>query len=158
MSFKHIFKASLRWNHQEKPGIIGLKNYYKSHSIAIEGKSDLQVSAAKAFKGDPGLYNPEDLLLSSMISCHMMSYLYVCGQHGIEVLSYTDNALATLETDTDGSGRFTEVTLYPDVLITNASQIKLALSLHTAANKLCFIANSCNFKVMHHPKCKAIEP
>jgi organic hydroperoxide reductase OsmC/OhrA len=41
------------------------------------------------------LYNPEDMLLSSVVSCHMMSYLYVCEQNGIEVLSYTDSAEAT---------------------------------------------------------------
>jgi organic hydroperoxide reductase OsmC/OhrA len=35
------------------------------------------------------------MLLSSVVSCHMMSYLYVCEQNGIEVLSYTDNAEAT---------------------------------------------------------------
>jgi organic hydroperoxide reductase OsmC/OhrA len=41
------------------------------------------------------LYNPEDMLLSSVVSCQM-SYLYVCEQNGIEVLSYTDSAEATL--------------------------------------------------------------
>ncbi|TEB40466.1 osmotically inducible protein OsmC, partial [Flavobacterium circumlabens] len=74
-----------------------LKLYSKSHQIKIEGKPVLNVSAAKAFKGDPALYNPEDLLLSSLASCHMMSYLYVCSQNGIEVLEYADNAEATLE-------------------------------------------------------------
>jgi organic hydroperoxide reductase OsmC/OhrA len=156
MSYKHTFKASLTWNHPEQPSVLGKKIYTKSHHIAIEGKTDLHVSAAKAFKGDPALYNPEDLLLSSLVSCHMMSYLYVCSQNSIEVLSYTDNAVATLETDGDGSGRFTEVTLHPEVLITNEFQIELALSLHAQANKLCFIANSCNFDIQHRPKCKAI--
>lgn len=157
MSYKHVFKVSLTWHHAEQPNLQGLKVYSKSHSIAIEGKADLHVSAAKAFKGDPLLYNPEDLLLSSLVSCHMMSYLYVCSQHSIQVLSYTDNALATLATERDGSGRFTAVTLYPEVMIADASQIDLALSLHTQANKLCFIANSCNFKILHHPTCKAIN-
>jgi len=156
MSYKHIFKAALTWSHAEQPSAHGSKIYNKSHHIAIEGKADLQISAAKAFKGDPTLYNPEDLLLSSLISCHMMSYLYVCSQNGIQILSYTDNAVATLTTDIDGSGRFTEVTLNPQVLIADASQIEIALSLHNEANKLCFIANSCNFPVLHHPQCQAI--
>ncbi|WP_294349882.1 OsmC family protein [Sphingobacterium sp.] len=157
MSYKHVFKVSLTWHHAEQPNLHGLKVYNKSHSIAIEGKADLHVSAAKAFKGDPLLYNPEDLLLSSLVSCHMMSYLYVCSQNGIQVLSYTDNALATLATEGDGSGRFTSVTLHPEVIIADDSKIELALSLHKNANKLCFIANSCNFKILHHPTCKAIN-
>jgi organic hydroperoxide reductase OsmC/OhrA len=70
-------------------------------------------SAARSFAGDPTLYNPEDMLLSSVVSCHMMSYLYVCEQNGIEVLSYTDSAEATLQVLENGSGRFIEVRLYP---------------------------------------------
>jgi organic hydroperoxide reductase OsmC/OhrA len=83
-----------------------------------------------------------------------MSYLYVCAQNGIEVLEYTDNAEAILEVAPDGSGRFTEVRLYPKVKITNADKIQEALELHTKANKLCFIANSCNFPVLHDATCE----
>jgi organic hydroperoxide reductase OsmC/OhrA len=57
------------------------------------------------------------MLLSSVVSCHMMSYLYVCEQNGIEVLSYTDSAEATLQVLENGSGRFIEVRLYPKVVI-----------------------------------------
>ena len=31
---------------------------------------------------DPALYNPEDLLLSSVAACHMLSYLAVCTHAG----------------------------------------------------------------------------
>jgi organic hydroperoxide reductase OsmC/OhrA len=83
------------------------------------------------------------MLLSSVVSCHMMSYLYVCEQNGIEVLSYTDSAEATLQVLENGSGRFIEVRLYPKVVI---RQKKIAEALlHQKANELCFIANSCNF-------------
>lgn len=152
MPFKHLFRAKAIWTLKKKDENI--KSYSRNHSITIEGKSNLEVSAAKAFKGDAALYNPEDMLLSSLVSCHMMSYLYVCAQFGIEVLSYSDDAVATLEVNDDGSGRFTEVTLKPKVLITNANRIEEALLLHKKANELCFIANSCNFPVYHNPVCE----
>ena len=153
MAFKHLFKAELNWalNKNQEPTS---KFYSKTHQIKIEGKPAIEVSAAKAFKGDPSLYNPEDLLLSSLVSCHMMSYLYVCSQNGIEVLEYSDNAEATLEVAPDGSGRFVEVRLYPKVKISNTDQIELALDLHHKANQLCFIANSCNFPVLHEASCE----
>ncbi|WP_163398539.1 OsmC family protein [Flavobacterium fluviatile] len=154
MTFKHIFKAAINWTSNQNQEQLGRKFYSKSHKILIEGKPVLDVSAAKAFKGDPELYNPEDLLLSSLVSCHMMSYLYVCCQNGIEVLEYTDNAEAILEVAPDGSGRFTEVRLYPKVKIANPDQIQGALELHTKANQLCFIANSCNFPVLHNATCE----
>ena len=156
MSFKHLFKAEINWTSNQNEEQSGRKFYNKSHKIKIEGKPVLNVSAAKAFKGDPELYNPEDLLLSSLVSCHMMSYLYVCAQNGIEVLEYSDNAEATLEVSPDGSGRFTEVRLNPKVIIANPDKIQEALNLHTKANQLCFIANSCNFPVVHNPTCETI--
>lgn len=154
MTLKHLFKVAINWTSNQNQEQSGRKFYSKSHQIKIEGKPVLDVSAAKAFKGDPELYNPEDLLLSSLVSCHMMSYLYVCALNGIEVLEYSDHAEATLEVAPDGSGRFTEVHLYPKVKITDSDQIELALELHTKANQLCFIANSCNFPVLHNATCE----
>lgn len=156
MTFKHIFKAEANWTSKQKLADSSKRFYTKSHQIQVEGKPILDVSAAKAFKGDPELYNPEDLLLSSLVSCHMMSYLYVCSQNGIEVLEYSDNAEATLEVNPDGSGRFVEARLYPKVKISNSDQIELALELHHKANQLCFIANSCNFPVLHEGSCEVI--
>lgn len=143
---KHSFKATLNWPIPEQENV---RRSSKSHIISIEGKPDLAVSAAKAFKGDPTLYNPEDLLLSSLMSCHMMSYLYCCALEKIDVVSYKDNATAILETQSDGSGRIVKVMLHPEVQIADANKIELAKSLHAKANQLCFIANSCNFEVEH---------
>ena len=156
MTFKHIFKATINWASNQIQKDSTKRFYSKNHQIKIEGKPVLNVSAAKAFKSDPELYNPEDLLLSSLVSCHMMSYLYVCSQNGIKVLEYSDNAEATLEVSADGSGRFVEVRLNPKVKISNQDKIELALELHQKANQLCFIANSCNFPVLHEASCEAI--
>jgi organic hydroperoxide reductase OsmC/OhrA len=141
---KHAFKATLNWSDE------GTNE--KSHTVSIEGKPNLALSAAKAFKGDPALYNPEDLLLTSLMSCHMMSYLYCCAVEKITVVSYKDNAEAILETQGNGSGRITKVTLHPEVIISEPEKVALALALHTKANQLCFIANSCNFEVDHNAK------
>jgi organic hydroperoxide reductase OsmC/OhrA len=156
MGFKHLFKAKLNWFSTKEEEVSTSKIYSKSHTVTIEGKPILNVSAAKAFKGDPTLYNPEDLLLSSIVSCHMMSYLYVCAQNGIEVLSYTDSAEATLEVLDNGSGRFIEVRLYPKVVIKQKEKIAEALRLHQKANELCFMANSCNFPIVHEARCEIL--
>ena len=151
----HLFKVALNWMKKDNISSSSTRIYTKSHHISIEGKPDLEVSAAKAFKGDPNLYNPEDLLLSSLTSCHMMSYLYCCMQYKIEVISYQDHSEATLQVNPDGSGKIVKVDLFPEIIISDSSQIELALSLHKKANELCFIANSCNFPVYHHAKCSA---
>jgi organic hydroperoxide reductase OsmC/OhrA len=156
MAANHEFKAEAKWTSKPVYANLTKRFYSKSHTIIIEGKPVLEVSAAKAFKGDPELYNPEDLMLSSLVSCHMMSYLYVCAQNQIEVLEYSDHAEATLEVAPDGSGRFIEARLNPKVIIANADKVDLAIALHNKANQLCFIANSCNFPVSHETSCEVL--
>jgi len=49
--------------------------------------------------------------------------------------------------DSDGSGRFTEVTLHPVMTITDGRRIMETEALHAKAHHMCFIANSVNFPV-----------
>ncbi|HEY8784483.1 MAG TPA: hypothetical protein VIM16_22850 [Mucilaginibacter sp.] len=58
-----------------------------------------------------------------------------------------------MEETPEGGGHFTEVTLYPKVTVSQESMVEKANELHHKANKLCFIANSCNFPVLHRPTC-----
>ena len=153
MQIKHTFKATINWNIKEGESTKNPRTFSRNHEVLIENKATpLKVSAAKPFRGDDALYNPEDLLLSALTSCHMMSYLYVCAQNNIEVISYTDNSEGDLEVTPTGSGSFKTVRLKPVVTIKNESQKELAKSLHSKANQLCFIANSCNFPITHHAK------
>ncbi|OEJ98466.1 osmotically inducible protein OsmC [Flavivirga aquatica] len=153
MSFNHIFKAHVNWQLGEGETTQNPRSFSRNHTISIANKKEaLQVSAAKMFRGDDTCYNPEDLLLSALASCHMMSYLYVCAQNNIEVLTYIDDAEATLEVIKTGSGSFKKVNLNPVVTIADEAKKDLAISLHEKANSLCFIANSCNFPISHHAK------
>ena len=51
----------------------------------------------------------------------------------------------------DGSGAFDQVRLHPKVSISDKSKQALAKTLHGVAHKMCFIANSCNFEILHEP-------
>jgi len=53
----------------------------------------------------------------------------------------------------DGGGHFKEVMLHPTVTVKDKAMIDRAQQLHTKANQLCFIANSCNFPIHHNPTC-----
>ncbi len=103
--------------------------------------------------GDATKHNPEDMLLVSLSSCHMLWYLHLCADNGIIVTDYHDEASGTM-LQTESGGHFTEVVLHPQVTITDHSQIERANALHEDAHSHCFIANSCNFPVRHEPVCK----
>ncbi len=64
----------------------------------ISGSSD------PAFLGDPEKYNPEELLLSSISSCHMLWYLHLCTSHNVVVTTYFDHAEGVMEELENGSG------------------------------------------------------
>ncbi|MHB1949061.1 MAG: OsmC family protein [Gammaproteobacteria bacterium] len=124
--------------------------YSREFTIQCQGKPNLVGSADPAFKGDPSVYNPEELLVSALSSCHLLSYLYVCAVKNIHVLSYVDHATGKMEVSPDG-GRFSEVTLNPTIVISESSDLELAKELHEEAHKKCFIANSVNFAVKVNP-------
>ena len=103
------------------------------------------------------MYNPEDLLVASLSSCHMLWYLHLCAEAGIVVTDYTDSATGTMVVEKGGAGRFTEVTLHPVVTVERADMIEKANELHKPANQKCFIANSCNFPIHHIPRCLSAD-
>ncbi|MEN8816452.1 MAG: OsmC family protein [Nonlabens sp.] len=125
----------------------GVQINSKTHTSKIVGKPDLQISAAREFKGEASKHNPEDLLLSALSSCHMMSYFYVCQQNNIDILDYKDLATGILELKEDSSGGFIEVILNPVITLRDNQQKEWALQLHKKAHELCFIANSVNFPI-----------
>lgn len=148
----HQYKTNITWTGNTGKGTETYRGYERSHTVSTEGKPDILMSSDPAFSGDRGKYNPEDLLLISLSSCHMLWYLHLCADAGIVVTDYTDDASGTMTEDNEG-GRFTEVILHPQVKITDAAQKEKALALHVEAHKKCFIANSCNFPVRHEAVC-----
>ncbi|MCY1541022.1 peroxiredoxin, subfamily [compost metagenome] len=157
MAKEHQYKTSLVWTGNKGSGTMDYRSYDRDFVISIENKEPIAGSSDSAFMGDKTKYNPEDLLLSSVSSCHMLWYLHLCAKNDIVVLEYTDHASGVMIEETSGSGQFKEIILRPEVVISKKEQIDLANALHEEANKLCFIANSLNFPVKHQPDCKAIN-
>ena len=152
----HNYAATITWTGNKGEGTTRYDAYERSHTLSVNNKPDLACSSDVPFRGDGSKYNPEDMFLYSLSSCHMLWYLHLCSEAGIIVVDYQDKSMGVMEETHEGGGHFTEVTLYPHVKITDPSKIEMANELHIKANKLCFIANSCNFPIHHKPVCEAI--
>lgn len=155
MNKQHAYQVNINWTGNKGQGTAGYRLYDRSHTLSINYKVPVLCSSDPAFLGDATLHNPEELLLASISSCHMLWFLHLCADAGIIVTAYFDNATGVMEESKEGGGRFTSVTLYPQVTVTESSMIEKANSLHQKANELCFIANSCNFPIHHQPLCRA---
>lgn len=156
MKNKHNYTLKVKWTGNSGTGTSGYKDYERSHSILVENKVELFCSSDPIFRGDESKHNPEDLLLASVSSCHMLFYLHLCAVAGIIVTEYIDKVTGIMVETEHGDGKFTEITLNPTVTIIDSSMVQKANELHKKANELCFIANSLNFPVYHKPICRTI--
>jgi len=156
MSKIHTYNANLAWTGNTGQGTQTYRSYERTYSVSIDNKVVIQGSSDPAFMGNPALHNPEEMLLMSLSSCHMLWFLHLCTEAGVVVAAYTDRASATMVEESNGSGRFTGATLRPHVVVTNYDMVKDVPALHQKANQYCFIANSVNFKVDHEPTCEVI--
>ncbi len=153
----HHYACHFTWTGNIGEGTKKYDSYKRDYEISLDGKSNILGSSDPAFLGDPKRYNPEELFLSSISSCHALWYLHLCSQHGIVVEAYEDNAKGEMEELKDGSGRFSKIVLHPKVTIRQSENKVLSQSLHYEANKMCFIANSLNVKVTHEATIKILS-
>ncbi len=143
---QHSYKLQVVWTGNNGEGTKTYRGYRRDHTISVVGKPEIVGSSDPAFRGDPSRYNPEELLVAALSSCHMLSYLHLCAVNHVAVEEYQDSPVGVMEEMPDGSGHFVSVTLRPVVKISAGDSAK-ALELHHDAHTLCFIANSVNFQV-----------
>ncbi|HTB30763.1 MAG TPA: OsmC family protein [Bacteroidia bacterium] len=157
MAAVHTYNIHLKWTGNNGTGTETYRGYSRDHTISTGGKPELLASSDPHFRGNKERYNPEEMLLASVSSCHMLSYLHLCAVNKIVVVEYSDHPIGKMIESPDGSGRFEEISLNPAIVVTEKAMIEKATALHHEANKLCFIANSLNFPVRHFPAVMAME-
>lgn len=145
----HEYTAKLTWEGNTGEGTASYTSYSRRHRIGVAGKPDLEGTADVAFRGDRDRHNPEDLFVSAIAACHMLSYLAACARRGVRVIAYEDEATGVMHTNASGGGAFERVTLHPRVTVADGADVDLAMALHDTAHELCFIANSCSVRIDH---------
>ncbi len=151
---EHLYHTALRWTGNRGNGTKDYRAYDRDYEIEVEGKPVMIGSSDPVFRGDKSKYNPEELLVASVSSCHMLWYLHLCSEAGIVVVDYCDRAIGKMSEAKNGSGKFTEVILQPEVIIAANNSVEKAKKLHEEAHKFCFIANSVNFPILCQPLIK----
>ncbi len=118
---------------------------------AAAGRPSLAVSGPPEFKGEPGMWTPEELFLGSLNACTMMTFLAYAQHKGLAFSSYACSAEGTLES-VEGKYRFTEVTLRPSLSVNSEADIERARQILGDAHRDCFISNSITSKVHIEPE------
>ncbi|MEO7086465.1 MAG: OsmC family protein [Gemmatimonadaceae bacterium] len=146
----HEYAASVVWTGARAGPTISYQTYSREYEYRSGDKPWMKGSADPQFRGDAALYNPEEMLVIALSTCHLLSYLALCALAKLPVVAYEDAARGTMKA-VDGVVRFTDVLLTPRVTIAAGADAGKALALHHNARAECYIANSVNFPVRDEP-------
>jgi organic hydroperoxide reductase OsmC/OhrA len=134
-SKQFIYETRLKW----KGGRDGL--------LTSGDKPPIEVSVPPEFKGRPGLWTPEVLLVASVNICVMTTFLYYAEKKKIEFLSYESSARGLLERVED-KFMFSTIEVKPQILVASEDDVEKAQSLLELSEKNCFISNSLKSRVI----------
>ena len=130
--------------------------YHTSLERVSPDKSDIRVSAPPEFKGESGVWTPEDLYVAAAEVCLMTTFSALAKRSELEVASYSSEAEGLLEMTDDGH-RMTKITIWPRVLVTEEASLEEAESLLHKAHERCLIAESMKTSVAIEPLVEMID-
>jgi len=113
MKSKHIYTTQVIWSGNSGTGTKDYRSYSRSHQIKSRNKPTIFCSSDPLFIGDADKYNPEELFLASLSSCHMLWYLHLCSENNIVVVSYRDEPTGIMREEKNGGGHFEVEVLQP---------------------------------------------
>lgn len=144
-------RINLQWARNGGPFARG--NYVPDHEIRYSGGQTLHAAPSPEYGGSGAHADPEQILLSALSSCHMLTFLAVAANRGYVVDSYQDDAVALLGKNADGKMAVTQATLSPRVVFSGEKQPSADdyARMHERAHAACFIANSVTTKVDVRP-------
>lgn len=139
-------RIDIRW---EKQGDFSHEGFERRHHIQFLP----QVSLTAGGAGNDFGADPEQMLAAAMASCHMQTFLALAAKKRLQVLSYTDSAVAEMAQRDDGRFWVSRICLNPKAVFGGDRQPDEAtvLAMHEKAHQHCFIANSIRSDVQVRP-------
>jgi organic hydroperoxide reductase OsmC/OhrA len=142
-------RATLEWR---SSGGFRENEYSRAHSLRFDGGAVMPASASPAVvpepMSDPAGVDPEEMLVASVASCHMLWFLDLARRAGHEVESYGDEAVGTMGA-INGRTAVARIVLRPRIAFAGEGPDAEALArLHHDAHARCFIANSLKSEVV----------
>jgi organic hydroperoxide reductase OsmC/OhrA len=144
----HEYRAAVSWSGSTAEGY---DTYTRTHQAGSPpADQQLTLSSDPAFRGDPALLNPEQLLLQAAASCQLLSFLAVAARSRLDVVAYEDEADAVMP-EADKPVRITRIVLRPHITVVEGPDEDRIRHLCQVAHRECFIANSLTTDVVVEP-------
>jgi organic hydroperoxide reductase OsmC/OhrA len=147
----HEYTAELTWT---RDGQDFLDNRYsRRHVLRFDGGAEVAASSSPLSVplpySDAAAVDPEEMLVASLASCHMLWFLGIAARRGFCVDSYVDRPVAVMEKNERGKLYLSRATLRPEVRFSGPRLPQRAEidAMHHRAHEECFIANSVRTEV-----------
>lgn len=129
----------------------GYEDYGRTHQgSTTPATSELTLSSDPAFRGDPSLLNPEQLVVLAASSCQLLSFLATAARSRVDVVAYHDDAEGEMP-EGNPPLRLTRIVLRPRITFAAEVPEDRAHHLVELAHRGCFIANSLNTEIVIEP-------
>ncbi len=113
----------------------------RSGVLTSNGKPSVKVSSPPEFKGESGVWTPEDLFVASVETCHMATFMAFAARRSIAIRSYKSHSNGVLEF-VDGDYRFTRIVIFPTIVVESSASETEVHNLLREAQKHCLVTNS----------------
>ena len=144
------YRATVEWR---SDGGFREGRYSRAHRWTFDGGAVVPASASPhvvpAPMSDAAGVDPEEALVASVSSCHMLWFLHLARDSGLDVAAYRDEARGTMGKDDRGRMAVTRIVLRPEIDFAGGAPGAEALArLHHEAHEKCFIANSLRTEIV----------
>jgi organic hydroperoxide reductase OsmC/OhrA len=113
----------------------------RSGVLESNGKPSIKVASPPEFKGEAGVWTPEDLFVASVEICHMATFMSFAARRAIPIKSYKSHSNGVLEF-VDGDYRFTRIVIFPTIVVGSAASEREVHGILQEAQKHCLVTNS----------------
>ncbi len=131
--------------------------YSRAHEWRFDGGAVVKASSAPASVrvplSDPTAVDPEEALVASLSSCHMLFFLSFAAQAGLVIDRYEDEAVGEMGKNANGKTAIVKVTLRPKITWVGSPPSAQQLDeLHHKSHDHCYIANSVSAQIVVEPR------
>lgn len=145
------YTATISWKSDSSESFTQNK-YTRGHEWVFDGGVTVPASSSPHSVRVPfsveAAVDPEEALVASAASCHMLTFLWLAAKAGFNIASYTDDAVGELAAMDDGRQWLATITLNPKIeWVGDAPSAEQLADLHHRAHEGCYIANSIKSEV-----------
>ena len=137
--------ATVEWTRGDQPFVD--KRYSRAHVWRFDGGAVVRGSSAPSGvpvpMSDPTAVDPEEAMVASLSSCHMLWFLAFAANAGLVLDRYLDEASGEMDKNEAGQRYLARVALNPVTTFTGRQPDQAELdALHHAAHDHCEMAHS----------------